>query len=181
MLTHGIRILGYDYAEGRRWNSITAFDTVNNRKAVILESTGDVFHVDVSPDDRWIAFLLSGIPGRLFVAPLQDTPPLREKWVQVSDGSSDDDRPRWSPDGSSLYFTSDRDGFICLWAQKLDDTTRRPIGSPSAVRHFHRSRRSLKNLDPAFFEITLARNGIVFNMAEHTGNIWTTVPDVPAP
>jgi Tol biopolymer transport system component len=183
LFANGTRLLRWDYWDTRsrlNFKAFTAFDTVNNTKAVVLESKDDIFHPDVSPDQRWIAFL-SGVSGRLFVAPLQDPPPPREKWVQVSDGSSDDDKPRWSPDGSHLLFTSDRDGFMCLWEQELDRSTKRTVGAPSAIHHFHNSRRSLKNLNLMYFEVALARNRIVFNMAEHAGNIWTTVPDVPTP
>src|SRR3954469_17297638 len=48
-----------------------------------------------------------------------------------------DDYAQWSPDGNTLYFTSGADGFTCLWAQRLDGNTRRPLGDAFAVQHFH--------------------------------------------
>ena len=38
--------------------------------------------------------------------------------------------PIWSPDGNLLYFLSERDGFRCIWGQKLDPASKRPLGAP---------------------------------------------------
>ena len=40
-------------------------------------------------------------------------------------------KPFWSPDGNLLYFLSSRDGFLCLWAQWLDPSTKHPLGDRS--------------------------------------------------
>ena len=49
------------------------------------------------------------------------------------------DRPAaaWSPDGRLVYLLLDRDGFRCLWAQRLDAATKQPLGTPFAVQHWH--------------------------------------------
>jgi len=58
--------------------------------------------------------------------------------------STRDNRPQaidryvwWSPDGNLLYFISERDGFVCLWAQRLDPATKHPQGAAFPIRHFH--------------------------------------------
>jgi hypothetical protein len=114
-------------------------------------------------------------PGRtqvLLVPSTAGVTPAEDEWIPVTDGSTFEDKPRWSPDGRMIYFTSDRDGFRCLWAQRLDPTTRRPVGPPLPVYHFHTARRSLLNAGVLRLEIAVARDKTVFNMGESTGNIW---------
>ena len=92
-----------------------------------------------SPDNRWISFTARVQPGhgRIAVAPLDGTRPVAESaWIPIADVASDD-YANWSPDGKSLYFTSGRDGYSCLWAQRIDVESRRPLGEAFAIQHFH--------------------------------------------
>ena len=100
--------------------------------------------------------------------------PALNQWIPVTDGSTFDDKPRWAPDGKLIYFTSDRDGFRCIWAQRFDPATKQPLGAPLPLYHSHSARRSLQNTGVLPLEISVARDKIVFNMAELTGNIWMT-------
>jgi hypothetical protein len=85
------------------------------------------------------------------------------------------DLPRWSPDGNTIYFLSGRDGFRCFWGQRLNPATKDPAGEPFAVQHFHRTRRSLRYIqDSGAIGLAVARDRIVFPLAELTGNIWLT-------
>src|SRR4029077_17603202 len=93
-------------------------------------------------------------------------------WIPISSGEFWDDKPRWSPDGSLLYFTSTRDGFLCVWCQRLDPVSRQPAGPPFDVFHFHNAGRSMMNVGLAALEPSVARDRIVLNLGEITGNIW---------
>ena len=46
-------------------------------------------------------------------------------------------KPQLFPDGNTMYFTSNRDGFMCMWAMRLDPKTKRPLGAPFPIQHFH--------------------------------------------
>lgn len=88
--------------------------------------------------------------------------------------------PSWSPDGKLLYFLSGRDGFRCIWAQRLDPATKRPAGLPFHVQHFHRSRRSLLRIVTARspqIGFRVYRDRAFFSMDEVTGNVW--IADLP--
>jgi len=129
----------------------------------------------LSADERWLAFIAVITAGRsrVYVAPFRAEGPIPEgQWIAVTDGQTWDDKPRWSPDGNLLYHTSDRDGFRCVWAQRLHPTTKQPVGAPFAVYHSHSARRSLINMDVGMLAISVAGGRLVFNMAERTGNIW---------
>jgi eukaryotic-like serine/threonine-protein kinase len=92
-------------------------------------------------------------------------------WIVVSE---EGDAPAWSPDGNLLYFWSDRDGSPCLWAQRLDPSTKRPRGTPLSIQHFHSRGLSWKNLYLGAPDIAVGRDRIIFNLGEHTGNVWMT-------
>lgn len=134
-----------------------------------------LFNARVSPDGRWVSF--NGRPNRLtpariFIAEVRGSIVASEKeWITVTD---DGDAPSWSPNASLLYFWSNRDGSPCLWAQRLDPMTKRPIGSPASIQHFHSRARSWKNLYLGGPDIAVALDKIVFDLGEHTGNIWMT-------
>ena len=134
----------------------------------------------LSSDGRWIAF--NGrtdrlAPARVFVAKVEGAVVAGERdWIVVSD---DGDAPTWSPQATFLYFWSDRDGSPCLWAQRLDPATRRPTGGPLSIQHFHSRGLSWKNLYLGAPGIAVARDRIVFNLGEHSGNVW--MMDLPEP
>lgn len=146
-----------------------------------------------SPDGKWIAFQAetSRNARRIFIAP--DRKQVSEKeWIAIGgEGSSDADSdqdppvdllPSWSPDGRLLYFLSGRDGFRCIWAQRLDPVTKRPAGPPAHIQHFHRSRRSLLRIVTARspqIGFRVYGDRAFFSMDEVTGNVW--IADLPRP
>ena len=135
----------------------------------------NLFQPHFSPDGHWITFLalLTAERRRLFIVPFRnEIAPKESEWVAVTDGEFSDDKPRFSPDGNLLYFTSNRDGFLCLWAQRLDRVTKRPRGSPFTIKHFHRTRLSMLNVDSGSLDISIARDRVVFLLSDLTGNIW---------
>ena len=70
-----------------------------------------------------------------------------------------------------IYNISERDGFRCVWAQRVNPVTKRPLGDPFAVFHSHNARLSLgTGTDVTFSDV--GPDKIVFNMSERTGNIW---------
>jgi serine/threonine protein kinase len=133
--------------EGQKWTGfrINRIETVSGRKTILTEKPGTfLFAPDLSPDGRWIVFqarpaLVSEFE-QLFVAPADENVPVApSRWTALTDLQHFDADPRWSRDGQTVYFTSNRDGptFFCLWALRLDRVTKRPVGPPFAVQHFH--------------------------------------------
>ena len=71
--------------------------------------------LSLSPDGRLVAFSVKSVaPGKdgyrtsLWLAPADGTSPAR----QLTVGSRNDTSPRWSPDGSTIAFLSDRGGVL---------------------------------------------------------------------
>ena len=149
--------------EGQSW----VVDVSSRRKRDLLATRQWTAPVGVSPDNRWISFVAF---TRIYMAPFRDENPIEEDaWIPVADHVM---YPwTWSPDGNLLYNFSNRDGFTCIWGQRVDVATKRPVGEPFAVFHSHNARIRLSNQVTGS---TLAVGGdkMLFNMTEHTGNIW---------
>jgi len=96
------------------------------------------------------------------------------EWFRITEGDVKADKPRWSADGKIVYHTADRDGFWRFWAQPVDPTTKRPVGSPISLYHFHSARLSMANVGRGGEEISIGKDMIVLNLGELTGNIWAS-------
>lgn len=161
------------------------FDPEISRTELVRHPQHGLFSARFSPDGRWIAFFAGVAPNRarIYVAPFRGasgTLPIPEsEWIAITSGEFQDDKPRWSPDASLLYFTSWRDGFHCIWAQRLHPESKQPTGPPFVVQHFHQARLSMMYLRQDYREMTVARDKLVFGGIELTGNIWSSRPEQP--
>ena len=131
-----------------------------------------------SPDGKWIAFILgesAARRSRIFLVPLSPNraAPFGE-WIPVSEEPHAAMDPAWSPQGDRIYFTSERDGFRCIWARRLDPVTKKPVGESFPVSHFHSARQSLRSVgwQGRFLGLNVGPDRLVFAVAELTGNIW---------
>ena len=81
--------------------------------------------LDVSPDGQTIVFDLL---GDLYTMPIEGGMATR-----ITKGMAFDAQPRFSPDGETLVFVSDRSGGDNVWTMRLDftDTTRITQGNTS--------------------------------------------------
>ena len=128
-------------------------------------------------DDRWLTFYASSSDGppqsRIVVLPIHpsgETP--KSEWIEVTDGSSVDINPEFSPTGNLIYFQSMRDGSRCLWAIRLDPAKKQPRGAPFPVYHFHGARQSMTYAKANGTSNAVARDKTVYVSVERTGNIW---------
>ena len=133
-----------------------------------------IARVRFSHDDRWISFLtLRGDRGRVYVAPFRpEAGPKPDEWIAITGQDTFHDKPEWSPDGALLYYTSDRDGLLCIYAQRLDPASRRPVGTAMEVYHSHSARRSIMNANIIEHDVAVTRDKLLFHLGEVTGNIW---------
>jgi Tol biopolymer transport system component len=159
-------------------------DLVSGQKRVILRREGyAIYRARFSRDGRWIAFHARNRPGRsaLFVAPFRGSEAIREQeWIAVTDGESYDIGPGWAPNGNWLYFISERDGFRCLWAQRLEAQTKHATGKPFPIQHFHAATRSMMRLTTNWLGLSVASDKLFFNVEDVTGNVWLARSSAPA-
>jgi hypothetical protein len=108
--------------------------------------------------------LVSPIPAEGQVQP--------EQQVTIGNAGEYNILPTFSSDGNSLFFISARDGFHCLWAQRLDPPTKKPRGESFDLAHFHAASRSLAYVGGGRRRLVSARDKLVFAMADRSGNLW---------
>jgi Tol biopolymer transport system component len=142
---------------------------------VILSSS------QLSPDEKWVAFHSQQSPGgttQVWIAPVHDRGTAsREEWIPMGERESRDRDPSWASGGNLLFFLSERDGFRCIWARRIDARSKQPAGGAFAVRHFHSARQSLQHLG-YLTGLTAGGGQIVFALGELSGNIWSLEPGI---
>ncbi len=133
----------------------------------------------LSPDGGWLSFLtLNQMRWTIFIAPFRRSgeQESEDSWIQITKDNARNNLAAWSPDGRTLYYLSDRDGFRCIWAQRLDPDTKKPLGDAYAVYHSHNARLSLANAGhERATGLSVAGDKIVFSQGERQGAIWTAV------
>ncbi|MCC7009664.1 MAG: PD40 domain-containing protein [Acidobacteria bacterium] len=131
-----------------------------------------------SPDHRWILFqALDRRPqgtSSLYVMPASGG-----TWVAISSGGSFDDKPRWSPDGRTVYYVSDRNGgFRNLWGRRFDGTAGLPSGDPFPVTAFTSDERTISG-DARNMDIALTSTRLLLPITESTGQLWMLESSAP--
>ena len=173
----GTRLLIQNGSFGSAFDRIALLDVATGKYSIVLSDPQHaLWNAYYSWDDKWVVFLMQtgGERFRIYITPAADHKPAGpDHWIQVTDGQYHDDHAQFSPDGNTIYFTSDRDGYTCIWAVKLDPTTKRPLGDPFPVQHFHHSHKIYRGVSaPNDMEVSVARDKIVTNLDEFRSDIW---------
>jgi Tol biopolymer transport system component len=135
-----------------------------------------IWNAHFSPDGRWVTFNVTkrDNTSQVYAVPFRKGLVPRSEWIPISD-SGWDDKPHFSANGKLIVFSSDRDGFRCIWARPLGPDMH-PTGDAFAVYHSHERRRSLRKLDLVTIDLADGPDMVVFNQEERTGNIWLLEP-----
>jgi hypothetical protein len=106
---------------------------------VLLNAPGHRFwQARFSPDGRWISFVVErpndgGV--ELGVVAAGGAGP--GGWTRIAADHEWPDKPRWGPDGRTLYFLSNKSaGYFNLWGVHLDPAHGKPVGEPFQITHF---------------------------------------------
>src|SRR5579885_37661 len=176
----GARLLFQIFRSDTGIFTVGLLDLTDGQRMELLEYPGhSLFRAHFSLDGHWIAVHADnpqGVTQEMIIPFRPPSKPAAGDWIPVTDGATFDDTPRWSPDGKLLYYLSDRDGFRCVWAQRLHPQTMHPLGAPFPVQHFHTMRSSPRNVDLSALDIFVAEDKMVINLGETRGNIWLANP-----
>ena len=143
-------------------------------KVVINRPRTEIWQPQLSPDGRWLAFVPAAVghPGHAHVAVARmEGTPIAEWTPRVVPTLSNSDKPRWAPDGRTLYFLTSRGGFYNLAGIRFDPDRGIAVGQPFDVTHFT-SQSLIVNPFMPRAEIGIAAHRAVLPMMSSTGSIW---------
>jgi len=118
VLTAGVAS-GADEEKAEGWSVSEPAMTGESKDVQINVSSGTWMSLDVSPDGKTIAF---DMLGDIYVMPIGGGAA-----TAIASGVQWDMQPRFSPDGSSIAFTSDRAGGDNIWVMNADGSDPRQI------------------------------------------------------
>jgi Tol biopolymer transport system component len=164
--------------EGSKWvaTRINRIEVANGRKVAVLEKPNYfVFGGELSPDGQWATFqgraTLADVREQLFVVQMSDDSPVDpERWVPLTEFKYFDASPSFSRDGKLIYFYSDRDGFTCLLAVRLNPATKKPVADPYPVKHFHGNPRHYS----WYPQMGIGPDRIIVSLEQIQSDLWMT-------
>jgi DNA-binding winged helix-turn-helix (wHTH) protein/Tol biopolymer transport system component len=168
-----------DPADGNKDRIVAVNLRSRTAQPFLSDPTGPISNAYFSQDDRWVVFKKSAgghIPrSQIFIARVRHgLPAPKGGWIMLTDTTFRDDKPRFSPDGSTVFFTSTRDGYLCVWAQRLDPESKHPVGTPFAVEHFHNSEGHHGTGLQRDLELSVARNFLLLTLPQVRSTVWMT-------
>jgi serine/threonine protein kinase/Tol biopolymer transport system component len=160
----GVRLLLQDLDTGRQ-------------KEVLKLAHGRIMDACLSPDNEWLAFQVivpeSGLS--IYVAPLGTDSIREDQWIGVAKDPEHIESPRWSADGNVIYFISEWNGEVSIWAQRLEPSAKTPAGDPFVALQPQRFRRGMVTVPRGARSFAVGPDFIVFLAGEITSNLWTTI------
>lgn len=119
-----------------------------------------------SPDARWVSFVsTTGQDQNMvgYLAPLDGS----NRTINI-DQETYTLSLHWAPDGNAVYYWSMRDGFRCLYMQRLDAESKVPKGAPTAILHRHGS----QHYPWSGGTLAVGSGLIAFTLTDEMANIW---------
>jgi len=136
-------------------------------RVLAYDSEHNLYQANYSPDGRWIAVNAEKATG-VGISTIGVVPASGGPWTPLTEGKYWDDKPRWSPDGKTIYFLSSRSGFMNVWGIRVNPAKGEPVGEPFRVTSFESPAQMVQGLQ----EISVAQDRLVVPVTEVTGNIW---------
>jgi Tol biopolymer transport system component/DNA-binding winged helix-turn-helix (wHTH) protein len=138
------------------------------RKIIAAQPNYDLFQENFSPDGRWIVFEgVVGIESSVYVVPASGAGP----WIRVTDGKHWADKPRWSPDGRTIYYISEEKGYFNVRGRRFNPEHRSAQGEDFAVTSFDSPKMMIGQNIPNV-GLSVKEDRLVLTVAQVAGSIW---------
>jgi dipeptidyl aminopeptidase/acylaminoacyl peptidase len=144
-------------------------------ETVLLQAPGRQFwQAMYSPDWQWISFVAVRIdrPDRLEIGVIPASGASADSWTRIAADHEWPDKPRWAPDGRTLYFLSRKPaGYFNLWGVRMDPARATPAGEPFQITSFA-SPDLVIDPNMSSSEMDVRGRRLLLMMRKTTGNIW---------
>jgi serine/threonine protein kinase len=139
------------------------------RRLLRDSQAGELLYPSFSWDGKWVAFMRRrGGRTTIEATPVRENGSLADEgeWIRIS-SEGNASRPRFAPDGSSLYYLIVRGSRARLIQQKLDPVNKKPAGDPVQLTSV-----PFSSGDVSLISVT--RDRLFFNTREVRSNVWMT-------
>jgi Tol biopolymer transport system component len=143
-------------------------------RVLISKPETGLWQAGVSPNGRWLSFLAfrgdRPTTVELHVASADGLGP--EHWRRIAADHVWPDKPRWAPDGRTLYFISRRPtSYFNLWAVRFDPERGTAVDQPFALTHFD-SQSLVISPEMTQSDMDVSSRHVVLTMKTVAGSIW---------
>jgi Tol biopolymer transport system component len=155
-------------------HALRLYDVNGSYEDLVTSAEGILNRPHVSPDDKWLAFRRTvNAANRNYVVPfIPGHSPPDHLWTLIDEPTTTGRPAGWSLDGTILYLLLDADGFRCLWGQRIDRTSGRPLGTPFPVRHFHGSQVATADGVSSTYGNAMSAAGFIYESIDTRSDIW---------
>ena len=147
----------------------TATATADERQ-ILSDPEYELWQGRYSPDGRWIVFnAQTRNQGGASVLGVVSS--AGGKWTPITDPNFWADKPRWAPDGKTIYYISDRDSaFFDVWGIEFDLSKGTGVGQEFRVTRHENPGRMLPGSGGSDLGVTQTR--LVVPITEKSGSIY---------
>jgi Tol biopolymer transport system component len=144
-------------------------------RLVTSSRADDIHETRLSPNGRWVVFEALKRAGRsadpATEATLYVVPASGGAWIRITDGRTWADKPRWSPDGRTIFYVSSRTGFLNVWGVRFDPDTGHTVDEPFPLTAFDSPALMVaENTD--LLSMSVSNTSLITSVMEASGNIW---------
>jgi Tol biopolymer transport system component/DNA-binding winged helix-turn-helix (wHTH) protein len=154
---------------GRSAVCLVAIDDPGSVQVIASDPERSLNNARFSPDQQHISFTAHRVGLRsstVYVRPIDGGSP-----VSMTDGTAFEDKAHWAPDGRTLYFVSDRSGFLNVWGRRFDPATGQPEGPVFQVTRFDGLRQAFPG-DLRSVDMAVTTDRLFVPVTEISGQVW---------
>jgi hypothetical protein len=94
-------------------------------------------------------------------------------WTRIAADHEWPDKPRWAPDGRTLYFLSKKPaGYFNLWGVHMDPEHAKPVGEPFQITRFDSPAFMIDPEIAGSSEMDVGGRRLALTMRSVSGSLW---------
>jgi len=143
----------------------------NSARSIVSHPRYYLWQGKFSADGQWVSFNAVDPQPAVQESVIYVAPYAGGSWVRITEDNRWSDKNHWSPDGKTIYYLTDQNGFPNVWGTHFDPAAGRPRGKPFQVTAFNMpSLRLFSMIEAADFSVTNDKLAVTLEQA--SGSIW---------